>query len=54
MGDRYRIEAAHYPFQGYYEKSFRCNTLWVALKYFREYKHQGYEIIDVSYRNIGG
>jgi len=52
MGNKYEILAAHYPFKGHYEKSFQCNTLWVALKYFREYRHQGYEIIDVHYRDI--
>ena len=52
MGSKYEILAAHYPFKGYYEKSFSCNTLWVALKYFREYKRQGYEIINMQYRDI--
>lgn len=52
MGNKYRIEAAHYPFKGYYEASFQCNTLWTALKYFREYKRQGYEIINFYYRDI--
>jgi hypothetical protein len=52
MRDKYTILAAHYPFQGHYEKTFKCNTLWVALQYFRAYKHKGYEIIDVHYRNI--
>lgn len=52
MGDKYQILAAKYPFKGYYEKSIQCNTLWVALKYFREYKRQGYDIIDVHYRDI--
>lgn len=50
MGSKYEILAAHYPFKGYYEKSFQCNTLWVALKYFREYKRKGYEIINFYYR----
>lgn len=52
MGTKYEILAAHYPFQGYYEESFQCNTLWVALKQFRKYKSQGYEIINIYYRDI--
>jgi hypothetical protein len=52
MGNKYEILAAHYPFKGYYEESFRCDTMWAALKQFRKYQHQGYEIIDVSYRNF--
>lgn len=52
MGNKYQILAAKYPFNGYYEKSFQCNTLWIALVYFREYKRQGYDIIDVHYRDI--
>ena len=49
MGSNYEILAAHYPFNGYYEESFQCATLWIALKKFREYRHKGYEIIDVHY-----
>lgn len=52
MGTKYEILAAHYPFNGYYEEAFQCSTLWVALKQFRKYQKQGYEIINVSYRNI--
>jgi len=52
MGLEYEILAAHYPFQGYYEASFQCRTLWAALKQFRKYKSQGYEIINFYYRNI--
>lgn len=52
MGTKYEILVAHYPFKGYYEDSFQCHTLWTALKKFREYKHKGYEIIDVHYRDI--
>lgn len=52
MGTKYELLAAHYPFQGYYEESFQCSTLWIALKKFREYKHQGYEIINVYYRGM--
>lgn len=52
MGNKYEILAAKYPFKGYYEKSFQCNTFWMALTYFREYKRQGYDIIDVHYRDI--
>ena len=52
MGSKFEILAAHYPFKGYYEKSFQCNTLWVALKYFRAYQKQGYDIINVHYRDI--
>lgn len=52
MGTKYELLAAHYPFQGHYEDSFQCLTLWAALKKFREYKHKGYEIIDVHYREF--
>ena len=52
MGTKYEILAAHYPFKGYYEKNFQCNTLWSALKKYREYKRNGYEIINIYYRNI--
>jgi hypothetical protein len=52
MGMKFEILAAHYPFKGYYEETFQCSTLWSALKQFRQYQRQGYEIIDVSYRNI--
>ena len=52
MGSKFEILAARYPFKGYYEESFQCNTLWVALKQFRKYQNQGYEIIDVCYRNF--
>lgn len=52
MGSEYELLAAHYPFKGYYEESFQCSTLWAALKKFREYKHKGYEIIDVHYRKF--
>lgn len=50
MGTRYEIIAAHYPFQGYYEESFQCVTLWAAFMQFRKYKSQGYDIIDLFYR----
>lgn len=52
MGSKYELLAAHYPFQGYYEESCLCDTLWAALKQFRKYKSQGYEIINVYYRDI--
>ncbi len=52
MGTKYEILAAHYPFMGYYEESFQCNTLWGALKQFRKYQKQGYEIINIHYRDI--
>ena len=52
MGNKYEILAAKYPFKGYYEKSFQCTTLWMAIKMFREYKRQGFDIIDVHYRDI--
>jgi hypothetical protein len=52
MGNKFEILAARYPFKGYYEASFQCATLWSALKMFREYKRQGYDIIDVHYRDI--
>lgn len=52
MGSNYEILAAHYPFKGYYEASFQCETFWSAIKKFREYKHKGYEIIDVRYREF--
>jgi hypothetical protein len=52
MGNKYEILAAKYPFKGYYEKSFQCDTLWMAIKMFREFKRQGYDIIDVHYRDI--
>lgn len=32
------------------EESFQCNTLWAALKKFREYRRKGYEVIDIHYR----
>lgn len=50
MGTTYQILAARYPFMGYYEESFQCKTLWAAMVQFREYKRQGYEIIDMFYR----
>lgn len=34
------------------EESFKCNTLWAALKKFRECKRKGYEVIDVHYRKF--
>lgn len=52
MGSKYEILVAHYPFNGHYEESFQCSTLWIALKKFREYRNKGYEIIDVRYRDI--
>lgn len=52
MGIKFELLAAHYPFKGYYEASCQCNTLWGALNQFRKYQKQGYEIIDVHYRNI--
>lgn len=52
MGNKYEILATHYPFKGYYEESFQCDTMWAALKQFRKYQRQGYEIIDLSYRNF--
>ena len=52
MGTKFELLAAHYPFKGYYEESCQCPTLWSALIKFREYRHDGYEIIDVRYRDI--
>lgn len=52
MRTHYTILAAHYPFTDEYEESFECATLWVALKKFREYRHKGYEVIDVHYREM--
>ena len=52
MGNKYEILAAKYPFKGYYEEWFQCETLWIALKKFREFKRHGYDIIDVRYRDI--
>lgn len=52
MGMKFEILAAHYPFKGYYEASFQCDTMWAALKQFRKYQRQGYDIIDVHYRDI--
>jgi hypothetical protein len=52
MGYKFEILATNYPFKGYYEASYRCETFWSALKKFREYRHLGYEIIDVHYRGI--
>lgn len=46
----YTILAAHSHFNGYYEESFDCTTLWAAMKQFRKYQKQGYEIIDLRYR----
>jgi hypothetical protein len=36
----------------HYEESFECATLWVAINKFREYKRNGYKIIDVHYREL--
>lgn len=52
MGMKFEILAAHYPFSGHYQDSYQCATLWGALKKFREFRHAGYEIIDVHYRDI--
>lgn len=52
METKFKILAAHHPFKGFYEEFFNCNTLWSALKKFREFRHAGYEIIDVRYRDI--
>ena len=52
MRTKYTILAANYPFLDHYEESFECATLWVALNKFREYKHKGYKIIDVHYREL--
>ncbi len=50
MGTLYTILAAHSPFNGYYEESVQCTTLWAAMKQFRKYQKQGYEIINLAYR----
>ena len=52
MGFKFEILAAHYPFKGCYEESFQCNTVWSALMQFRKLKGQGYEIIDLHYRDF--
>lgn len=52
MGYKFEIYAANYPLNGYYQEHFQCETLWVALKKFREYRRNGYEIINVYYRDI--
>ena len=52
MGSQYEILAAHYPFKGYYEESFQCETLWAAMKQFRKYQSKGYEIINLVYREM--
>ena len=52
MGYKFEIYASHYPLNGHYQEHFQCETLWVALKKFREYRRNGYEIINVYYRDI--
>lgn len=52
MGFKFQLLAARYPFKGYYEASFQCSTLLGTLIKFIKLQRQGYEIINVSYRDI--
>lgn len=52
MSDKYEILAARYPFMGYYEASCQCGNLFEVIWHLIKYQRQGYEIIDVHYRNI--
>lgn len=52
MGNKYSILAAHYPFKGYHEVSFQCDSFWRAIGQLLKYRRQGYDIIDLYCRDI--
>lgn len=52
MGSKYMIHASRYPYPGYYEVNFQCNTFWRAIWQLLRYRHQGYNIIDFQCRDI--
>ena len=52
MGNKYRIEAARYPFKGYYEAHFQCDSFWHAAWQLLKYHRQGYDIINFYCRDI--
>ena len=52
MGDKYRIEAAKYPFKGCYEVTFQCNVFWHAISQLLRYRRRGYNIINFYCRDI--
>lgn len=52
MGSKYEVLAAKYPFNGYYSAHVNCNNWAEAMTQFIKFKAQGYNIIDIRYRNI--
>lgn len=52
MGSKYEILAARYPWKGYYEASCQCGNLFSMIWNLIKCQCRGYEIIDVSCRNI--
>ena len=52
MGTKYAIYASRYPYNGKVQASHRTDSLLSFIWYLVKFQRQGYEIIDVSYRNI--
>ena len=52
MSSKYQVLAARYPFHGYYGPSLGCNNFIAVVIQFIKFKRQGYDIIDIRYRNI--
>lgn len=52
MGSKYEVLAAKYPFQGYYEQSYRCDNLDDAIQRLKEFQAVGYDIINLYCRDI--
>lgn len=52
MGGKYKILAAKYPYQGYWEESSFCDSFEEAIKQVEEYHQNGYNIIDLYCRDF--
>lgn len=52
MGERCTVLAARYPWRGYWEEHFDCDELSEAIEKAEEYQTDGYEIVDIQFRNF--
>ena len=54
MGDKYCIEAAGYPFKGWYDEMKVCETLEECVEAIKDFQKRGLWIINVKIRDCGG
>lgn len=52
MGTKYAIYASRYPYDGKVKASYRTDSFISFIWHLLKFQCQGYDIIDVAYRNV--